>query len=164
MPGFTPELLAGQVVNPVSLPPLITQHHIFGVSETDMPVLLDAAGLRLTEGQLPRPRSNEMALSREMANAMGIQIGDSIDRTVGRGWTGESWYDGIPAPLELVGILEGEGTNPDVRLGIVSYEFVDNHELFGPPWNSSLIVIPREGTNPKWINSWKNGVRCCGAR
>ena len=87
----------------ISLPPIVSPHHLFGVSEADAQALMDACDLGLKEGRLPRPSTNEMALSEEMANAMGIQIGDRIDRTVGRNWTGESWYDAIPAPLELVG-------------------------------------------------------------
>ena len=129
----------------ISLPPIVSEHHLFGVSETDMQVLMDVCDLRLKEGRLPMPRTNEMALSEEMVSAMGIQIGYRIDRTVGRGWTGESWYDAIPAPLELVGILEGTGSEPSVRMGFVSYEYVSNHELFGPPWTPGLVVIPQEG-------------------
>jgi ABC-type lipoprotein release transport system permease subunit len=128
----------------ISLPPIISEHHLFGVSETDMQVLMDVCDLRLKEGRLPRSSTNEMALSEEMANAMGIQIGDRIDRTIGRDWSGESWYDAIPAPLELVGILEGTRAGPSVRMGFVSYEYVSNHELFGPPWMPGLIVIPRQ--------------------
>ena len=128
----------------ISLPPIISEHHLFGVSETDMQALMDVCDLHLREGRLPRPSTNEMALSEEMVYAMGIQIGDRIDRTVGRGWTGESWYDAIPAPLELVGILEGTGSEPSTRMGFVSYEYVSNHELFGPPWMPGLVIIPRE--------------------
>jgi hypothetical protein len=129
----------------ISLPPIISEHHFFGVSDMDRQSLMDTCGLRLKEGRLPRPRTNELAVSEEMANAMGIQIGNRIDRTVGRDWTGESWYDGIPAPLELVGILAGTGTGPSVRMGLVSYEYVSQHGLFGPPWTSGLVIIPRDG-------------------
>jgi ABC-type lipoprotein release transport system permease subunit len=129
----------------ISLPPIISEHHFFGTPEADMQSLMDTCDLRLKKGHLPRPSTNELAVSEEMANAMGIQIGDRIDRTVGRGWTGESWYDAIPAPLELVGILEGTGSGPSVRMGFVSYEYVSNHELFGPPWTSGLVIIPQDG-------------------
>jgi ABC-type lipoprotein release transport system permease subunit len=129
----------------ISLPPIVSEHHLFGVSETDMQALMEASDLGLKEGRLPRPSTNEMALSEEMASAMGIHIGDRIDRTVGRTWTGESWYDAIPAPLELVGILEGTSSRPSIRMGFVSYEYVSNHELFGPPWTPSLVIIPQEG-------------------
>jgi ABC-type lipoprotein release transport system permease subunit len=128
----------------ISLPPVVSEHHLFGVTETDMQVLMDVCDLVLKEGRLPRPSTNEMVLSEEMVKAMDIQIGDRIDRTVGRLWTGESWYDAIPAPLELVGILQGIGTGTSVRMGFVSYEYVSNHELFGPPWVPSLIVIPQQ--------------------
>ncbi|MCP4544649.1 MAG: hypothetical protein GY832_46705 [Chloroflexi bacterium] len=129
----------------ISLPPIISEHHFFGVSEADMQAMMDVCDLHLKEGRLPRSSSNELVVSEEMANALNLQIGDRIDRTMGRDWTGESWYDGIPAPLELVGILEGAGSGPSVRMGLVSYEYVSNHELFGPPWRSGLVIIPQEG-------------------
>jgi putative ABC transport system permease protein len=129
----------------ISLPPVISSHHFFGVSEADMLVLLEICDLRLKEGQLPRASTNQFAVTEEMAAAMGIQIGDRIDSSVGKDFSGESWYASIPVPLELVGILEGTGSGTSIRLGLVSFEFVDNHELFGPPWVPGLILIPQDG-------------------
>ena len=128
----------------ITLPPLLANYHLFGVTEGDLTLLMDASDLRLKAGRIPRPRSNEMVLSEEMADAIGIQIGDQIDRSVGQDWTGDSWYEAIPAPLELVGILEGTGSETHIRVGFVSYEYVTNHELFEPPWTSGLVVIAQD--------------------
>jgi ABC-type antimicrobial peptide transport system permease subunit len=129
----------------IALPQLLNSSHLFGVSEANMQVLMDACRLRLREGRLLRPRTNEMVVSEEIANAMGIQIGDQIDRSIGESWSGDNFYEDIPVPLELVGILEGTGPEPHIRLGFVSYEYVANHEQFGAPWTHALIVIAQEG-------------------
>jgi len=125
----------------ITLPPLFGNYHLFGVTEGDLSILMEASDLRLKSGRLLRPRSNEMMLSEEMAKAMGIQIGDQIDRSVGQDWTGDSWYESIPAPLELVGTLEGTSSESHIRMGFVSYEYVTDHELFEPPWVPGLVVI-----------------------
>jgi putative ABC transport system permease protein/lipoprotein-releasing system permease protein len=129
----------------IELPQLLNSSRLFGVSEANIQVLMDACGLRLKKGRLLRPRTNEMVLSEEIANAMGIQIGDQIDRSIGESWTGDNFYEDIPVPLELVGILEGTGPELHIRLGFVSYEYVASHEQFKAPWTHALVVIAQEG-------------------
>jgi ABC-type lipoprotein release transport system permease subunit len=142
---------------PMELPALGGEYHLFGLTKADMQVLMDTCGLRLKEGRLPRPRTSEMLLSEEVANAMGIGIGGQIDRSIGEDWSGDNYYQAIPVPLRLVGILEGDpaavdvpsSPGPSIRLGFVSYEYVNNHELFTPPWAHGLVVIAREGRKAK---------------
>ncbi len=136
-----------QVIQEKGLPfalPSLGESHVFGVSEADLPILLDACSLQLKEGRLIQPRANEMMLSAGMAQALGLRLGDRIDRSVGEDWLGDNYYEAIPAPLKLVGILESSSSSePDIRLGIVSYEYVSNHELFQSPWAAGLVVIPQ---------------------
>jgi len=129
----------------MELPQLLNTFHLFGVSEDDMQVIMDTCGLHLKEGRLLQPRTNEMVLSEEVARSMGIQIGDEIDRSIGETWTEDNFFEAIPTPLELVGILEGTGPEPHIRLGFVSYQYVNSHELFEAPWAHGLVVIAREG-------------------
>ncbi len=137
----------------MELPALGGEYHLFGLTEADMQVLMDTYDLHLKEGRLPRPRTNEMLLSEEVANAMGIGIGDQVDRSLGEDWGGDNYYQAIPVPLKLVGILESDpsatdvpsASGPSIRLGFVSYEYVNNHELFDAPWTHGLVVIAREG-------------------
>jgi len=49
-------------------------------------------------------------------------------------------YANIASPLELVGILSG-----DVRLGIVSYEYLENHERYRDTARYGVLVIARPG-------------------
>ena len=123
-----------------------------------MLVLLETCDLRLKEGQLPIASTNQFVVTEEMAAAMGIQLGDQIDSSVGKDISGESWYASIPVPLELVGILEGVGSGESVRLGIVSYEYVNNHELFGPPWVPGLILIPQPRYKSEVENFLENEI------
>jgi ABC-type lipoprotein release transport system permease subunit len=125
-------------------PYIFGEHHLFGLTETDMQVLMETCDLGLKEGRLPQPRTNEMALTEEVANTMALQIGDQIDHSIGEDWSGDNYYAAIPAPLELVGILESLGPEPYIRLGFVSYEYVNEHELFVSPWSPGLVVIARD--------------------
>lgn len=129
----------------LELPIFFGQHHLFGVSETDMQTMMEVTNLRLKNGRLPQPRTNEMAISQEMASAMGLQIGDQIDRSLGDSWGGDNFYEAIPTPLKLVGILEGSGSGSQIHLGFVSYDYVNNHEQFTAPWSPGLVVIATAG-------------------
>lgn len=115
---------------------------VMGVHEADLPVLMEMCDVRLKEGRLLEPRTNEIMLSEGIARALGLRVGDQIGRSIN-----ERYYGGIPTELVLVGILESDpsvDTKPNVRVAIVSYEYLDGHELYGPR-SPSLIVVPREG-------------------
>jgi ABC-type antimicrobial peptide transport system permease subunit len=126
----------------ITWPPISGDSHLFGVSESDMQALLDACDLRLKEGRLPRPHTNEIVLSETMSRGAKVWIGDEISRSVN-----QDWFAAIPSPLAVVGILEEDGSSsqPGPPVGIVSYEYISNHELFTPPWTPGLVVVAREG-------------------
>ncbi len=123
-------------------PPIAGDSHLFGVSESDMQALLDTFDLRLKEGRLPRPHTNEMVLSETMARGAKVWIGGEINSS-----SNQDWLATIPSPLVVVGILEDDGTSsrPSPPVGIVSYEYVNNHELFNSPWTPGLVVVAKEG-------------------
>jgi hypothetical protein len=116
---------------------------LFGVPEADLPFLVDVCDLRLREGRLPAARRNEIALSTELADALSLQVGDEIGRSIdGR------YYATIPTTMVLVGILEdvsSEPSEPGVLTGFVPYEYLADHELYWPA-SSGLIVVPLEGS------------------
>lgn len=115
---------------------------LLGVSQEDAQYLLTRSGVRLKEGRMFEPRTNEIVLSEEVVRALGLELGDEIERSVN-----DVYYARVPAPLMLVGILEGDPTvneGPSVRMGLASYEYLGAHELFAPrPVN--LLVAAREG-------------------
>jgi ABC-type lipoprotein release transport system permease subunit len=130
---------------------------VYAVREQDLPILLDVYGLRLSEGELVQPRSNQIVLTSGLARNRGLRLGDTIGHPVNE-------RDGIPTELTVVGLLES--TNPalveragyDVPpiprwAGFASYEYVDGHERYaGTP--THLLVVPvkgRESEMEMWL-------------
>ncbi len=136
----------------ISPPALIGSDNLrlIGVSQENAQYLMTHCGVRLKEGRMFEPRSNEIVLSEEVVRALGVGIGDEIERSVD-----DLYYARVPVPLKLVGILEGDPSassgqaptvnpGPSVRMGFSSYEYLEAHELFAPrPVN--LLVTAREG-------------------
>jgi ABC-type lipoprotein release transport system permease subunit len=125
--------------------------HVLGVSRDDMEYLMDHCGVRLKEGRLVEPHTNEIMLPEETARALDLELGARIDRSIN-----DEFYWEIETPLVLVGILEGDpsilhraglgalSASPSVRVGFASYEYLDSHELYAPGVVSQ-IVVAREG-------------------
>jgi ABC-type antimicrobial peptide transport system permease subunit len=128
----------------ISMPTLFgtDSQRLMGVSPEDAGYLMQHCGVRLREGRMLEPRTNEILLSEEVARALDLQLGDEIGRAVDR-----DYYGAISAPLVLVGTLESDPTinpGPSVRVGFVSAEYLDSHELYAPR-ATSLLVVAREG-------------------
>jgi len=131
----------------ISLPPISGSYHLFGVSEPDMQTMLEVSGLRLKDGYLPQPHSNEVVLSESMAKATKVWVGDEIVSSHNEDGS-ENCFAAIPTPLIVVGILESDPLieqDQSPPVGLVSYEYVDSHALFTPPWTSGLVVIAEQG-------------------
>jgi ABC-type lipoprotein release transport system permease subunit len=107
--------------------------YLLGLMEEDMPYILERCGATLKEGQLPGPRTNGLLFSEKVAASLDLQVGDTIHKSID-----SERYGNIVTPLEVVGILES-----DVRLGIVSLEFLNNHEFHGRS-SSQFLVVARE--------------------
>ena len=80
----------------------IESMHLIGVSQDDVQYLMEHCGVRLKEGRLLEPRTNEFMLSEEIARALELETGDRVDRSIN-----EDYYEYVLEPLVLVGILEG---------------------------------------------------------
>ncbi len=121
---------------------------VYAVREQDLPILLDAYGLRLGEGELVEPRSGHVVLTSALARNRNLDVGSMIGYPVNE-------RDGIPTELTVVGLLEptspalveraGYDVPPMPRwVGFASYEYVDGHERYaGTP--TRLLVVPVEG-------------------
>jgi ABC-type antimicrobial peptide transport system permease subunit len=128
----------------ISLPTLLgtDSQRLLGVSPQDAQVLMQHCGVRLKEGRMFEPRTNEIVLSEEVARALDLELGSEIGRAID-----QSYYEAISAPLVLVGILEGDpqvNPGPSVRLGFVSAEYLNGHELYAPR-TISLLVVAKAG-------------------
>jgi ABC-type lipoprotein release transport system permease subunit len=128
----------------LSLPSLIgtDSQHLLGVSPQDAENLMKQCGVRLKEGHMFEPRSNEFVLSEEVAHALDLELGSEIGRAVD-----QNYYGAVSAPLVLVGILEADpevNPGPSVRLGFVSAGYLSSHELYAPR-ATSLLVVAKAG-------------------
>ena len=115
---------------------------VLGVSETDLPVVMEACDLRLKTGRLISPRTSEIVLSEEIVQALDLTIGDRVSYEINA-----DYYRTIATELTLVGILESvpSDAGPEVRAGFVSYEYLDSHELYQPR-TTNWIILPRPGS------------------
>jgi putative ABC transport system permease protein len=108
--------------------------NLLGLREADLATVLQRCGATLQEGQLPRPRSNGILFSEQVATALGVELGDTIEDSVN-----PDLYRSLFDPLEVVGILDS-----DVRLAIVSQEFLASHEVYGT-FPLRFLVVPHAG-------------------
>ena len=109
--------------------------NLFALMEEDVAYFLQRCGATLKEGRLLQPRTNGIMLSEKVAANLGLQVGDTIHNAVDA-----EHYSNIPAPLEVVGILE-----TDIRLSIASLEYLNDHELFRRLTIPLLLVMARPG-------------------
>lgn len=136
-----PENGQGLFINVPSLG-FSSSFQVLGLAHDDVQRLIELCGLQIKEGRLPSPRSSEILLSEEIANTLGLHLGDQLDRSVD-----ESTYGAILAPMTLVGILASPTSTPPAQrayVAIASYEYLDSHELYAPR-QSGLVVIAQPG-------------------
>jgi len=120
----------------------LTFGKLYGVSETDLPVLVELFGMQLKDGRLPQPRSNEIALSETLALNRDLRPGDAVGSPVYE-------QDGyIPTEMVVVGILESS----DVSLGLASFEYLEGHELYSSR-SVHLLVVPAQGRKAE-VDRW----------
>jgi len=108
---------------------------LFGVSEEDMLALMDLYEARVQAGRLPRPRTNEFAVSEEIARGRGWNLGSQMGGAINR----DDW---LPGEFVLVGLLE----SPE-RIGFLSAEYLGSDARYAPQ-SPGLLVVAREGCRP----------------
>lgn len=108
---------------------------LIGLTGAEITYVLGRAGVSLAEGELPQAGTNGVAISRELATALELKIGETFDRT-----TDGAAYAAVGSPLKLVGILSG-----DVRLGVMSLEFLEGSPAFLGSARTGWLVIARPG-------------------
>jgi ABC-type lipoprotein release transport system permease subunit len=112
---------------------------LLGLQEGDMKTVLIQSDVTLAEGRLPEPGTPGVALSREIVTALDLDIGDTFDRSLDDNKFFAN-YASIVTPLEVVGVLKG-----DVRLGVMSYDYLDDQEAYQGLTRNGLLVIAQPG-------------------
>lgn len=125
----------------IELPSLVPgqgfQFDLLGLMEEDTAYLLERFAATVQDGRLPQPGAAEIVLSEGVANMLHVKVGDNYAATTSEFYAG---MDAIPEPvtLEVVGILDS-----DIEVGIVSLEFLNQHEQFRH-FPARFLVTARE--------------------
>lgn len=127
--------------------------NFFALREEDVADFLARCGATLKEGRLLQPRTNGIMLSQKVAANLDLQVGDTIQNAID-----PELYSNIPAPLEVVGILES-----DIRLSIASLEYFNDHELFRRLTMPLLLVFARPGREAAVDDFLSNEVEATGS-
>jgi ABC-type lipoprotein release transport system permease subunit len=154
-PGFMYRAVAPDIVAQIRAQPTVAQ--AIPAKALTMVINLPPGGevgsipiyaLRLGEGDMVQPRSDQIVLTSALARNRNLVLGDAIGHPVHE-------RDGMPTELTVVGLLDStsptlvERAGYDVPLmprwaGFASYEYVDSHERYaGAP--THLLVVPVEG-------------------
>jgi ABC-type lipoprotein release transport system permease subunit len=126
--------------------------NLLALMEEDVAYLIERCGATLQEGQLLQPRTNGIVLSQQVAANLDLQVGDVFYNAIN-----PALYSNIPAPLEVVGILES-----DVRLAIASWEYLDSHELYRQMTMPKLLVVPQRGREVAVDDFLRNEIEAGG--
>ena len=101
---------------------------VFGLSLEDRNEFLTRCSIRLSRGHLPVEGRAEAVISEEVAQNLGLKLGDTILDPAS-----EDNY--APVPVKLVGLLQGSRW-----LGLTSKAFVDDNSPF--TWSGFLAFAP----------------------
>lgn len=120
---------------------------IRAVREDDMRYMLDRAGVRVIEGRLPEPKTNEVAIHEIFMKANEWKIGQQFGMDV-------SDKDWMPGRFVVVGILGG-----DTPMSVGSYEFVTHPMLyfFSDKLWERVLVFPKPGREAE-MNAYLESV------
>jgi len=116
------------------------QFELLGLMEDDISYILSWFDTNLKDGHLPNPGRNDLLLSADVANMLGVKVGDTYNVM------SSEYYPNLeasvkPTPFNVAGILESE-----VEMGIMSLEFLHEHELYRR-FPSRFIVVAHENQN-----------------
>jgi ABC-type lipoprotein release transport system permease subunit len=144
----------------VTIPPFASaEASPFGVYAEDMAYLVEMYGLKLKEGRLPRPGTNEMVIPEALAQNRDLEVGDVI------GDPERPAYPGAPSlrnQFVISGIFARPTTPEDgIGLGFVSLEFLETQEADDVPALPPLILVPKAGQKgalDDWLENELAGV------
>jgi hypothetical protein len=134
---------------------------VYGVSESDLPYLLDLFNMHVQEGRLPRVNSNEIVVAESVALNHGLHVGDTIKLPYFIIHQVEQFISyNEQVEMVVVGILERQterstarqASSNDMWLSFASYEFMANHESTSSQ-PVHLLVVPTEGHKVE-LDAW----------
>jgi putative ABC transport system permease protein len=138
--GVATTIPAMQLQIRVDVPPMASPKiPVYGVSEPDLVTLIVLYGTKLGDGRLPQPHTNEIVLSKALAQNRGWKVGDKIGRAYDK-----KEDDELPTEMVVVGILDSPPGQEDLWTGFVSLEYLRDHEFYAT-YPIRTLVIPKPG-------------------
>ena len=126
--------------------------YLLGLREGDMPTILARCSATLKEGDLLAPRGSGILLSADVAMNLGLEVGDTLHSRMD-----PELYGNIVDPMQVVGILDS-----DLRLGVVSLEYLENHETY-QIWPQHALVLAQEGSEQVVDDYLAGEIRAAGS-
>jgi ABC-type lipoprotein release transport system permease subunit len=114
------------------------QFILLGLMHDDIPYILDRFDASLKVGHLPEPGMNELLLSSDLANILGVREGEIYDVL------SSEFYSSLEVPLESTPFVVSGILKSEVELAIVSLEYLDNHELYRQFPNRFLVIAQED--------------------
>jgi ABC-type lipoprotein release transport system permease subunit len=146
-----------QTMLSVSIPPFGSVNvHPYAVHADDLAYLVSRYGLRLREGHLPRPYTNEIVVPEAVAANRDLKVGDVIGRRQHPAYPGA--FE-LPAELVVSGIFaRATAPAPENWLTFLSLEYVESHESFnlGGALTRQLLVVAKPGQKES-LEAWLEG-------
>lgn len=102
---------------------------ILALKEEDIPRVMERFDLKLLEGTLPKPDSRDIVLSKDIAEAKGLQIGDYVGQAID-----DDEY--LWGRFTVSGILDGT-----ISMGLSSFEYYLTRGFTG----HSYLIFPSNG-------------------
>jgi putative ABC transport system permease protein len=132
----------------VEVPPMANPSiPIYGVSERDLQTLIDLYDTHLENGRLPQPYTNEIVVSKGLAQNRGWQVGDKIGRAYDK-----KEDDELPTEMVVTGILASSPGQEDLWTGFASLGYLSNHEFY-TAYPMRLLVVPKAGCQTS-VEAW----------
>jgi ABC-type lipoprotein release transport system permease subunit len=106
---------------------------VFALEEQDIKFILHKMNLKLSEGNLPKPGSNEIVIHKSIGNNKKLKIGDKLGSNVNR----TEW---LPGEYIVCGFIEGKSIVSFTSLeSFIAANNIKNIYDYG------ILILPKEG-------------------
>ena len=134
---------------------------IYGLDPADMPEIIELTDNKIVQGRIPEPGKNEIILSRQWANNIGVKLGSTFANSDER-------FPTITEAQKVVGLLDGGsnlalsdidfviGAFPDVNVIRPAYLLIPKNTKDLPSINQRIDDFMK---NPKKYNLSRSQVR-----
>jgi len=126
------------------IPPFVSNEASpFAVYAEDMAYLVERYNLKLKEGHLPRPGTNEIVISETLSQNRALVIGDVIGDSENPAYPG---VEALPSIFVVSGIFARPSSPEEENWwGFISLEYIEDERIYPLPDNLAVFVVAKEG-------------------